>query len=270
MPVPVPPARSVLLGSVSADQEAAFFSNLLLPSGAYKTTFAGRFADLDARVAELLAGRDAARLLDIGVSSGVTTLEWIETLEAQGIHCSAVAADLVVNARLARAPLLGEVLVDGQGRFLQCAGGIGVRMRPYPRGPRRWAASALDFVAKRSSANGTRGETARLVTPRLTRRERCEVVEHDVFVEQQDWRGRFDAVRAANLLNLAYFSPEAIRSGIRLLVKYLAPEGLLVLCRTEIETRTNHASIIRVREGGELETVARLGEGSEVEDLAFG
>jgi hypothetical protein len=270
MSVPVPSARSVLLGTVSPEQEAAFFSNLLLPSGAYKTTFPGRFADLDGRVADLLADRETLRLLDVGVSSGVTTLEWVEALEARGLHCSAVAADLVVNARLAQAPLLGELLVDGQGRFLQCAGGLGVRMRPYPKGRRRLAAWALDAAAKRASSEGTRGEAVRLVTPRLVRRQRCEVVEYDVFVDRPEWRGRFDAVRAANLLNLAYFSSEAIRSAIGLLVTYLAPEGLLVLCRTEIETRENHASILRLRSEGRLETAARLGEGSEVEDLAPG
>ena len=270
MPVPVPSARSVLIASVSAEEEALFFTHLLLPSGAYKTTFAGRFADLDAQVAELLAGRTEVRLLDVGVSSGVTTLEWIEGLESRGVSCLAVAADLVVHARLARAPLLGEVLVDDQGRFLQSAGKFGVLGRPYGGGPKALVARALDVAARSASGGGSRGEPVQLVTPRLARRDDCEIVEHDVFADRPAWRGRFDVIRAANLLNLAYFSPEAIRKALRLLASYLAPGGLLVLCRTDIATRTNHASILRHADSGGLETVARLGAGSEVEHLASG
>ena len=270
MSVPLPSARSILLASPSPEEEAVFFRNLLLPTGAYKTTFAGRFADLDACVAALLAGRESVRLLDVGVSSGVTTLEWIEVLEASGLACSAVAADLVVEARLTQAPLLGEVLVDAEGRFLQYAGPLGVRMRPYPGVLRSLAAWALDRAARRASHGGRRGEPAPLVTPRLARRGGCEIVEHDVFADRADWHGRFDVVRAANLLNLAYFSPDAIRGALRLLTSYLAPGGLLVLCRTEIETKRNHASILRLRPDGALETIDRLGDGSEVEDLALG
>jgi SAM-dependent methyltransferase len=259
----------VLLEGAPPEAEAAFFSNLLLPGGAYKTTFAGRFGDLDEQVADLLAGKEATRLLDVGVSSGVTTVELIEALESRGIACSAVAADLVVNGRLVWAPFLGELLVDGSGRFLQAAGALGVRMRPYPRGARVLAAHVLDAVARICSMGGSRGEAVQLVTSRLAAREDCEVVEHDVFADRPEWRRRFDVVRAANLLNLSYFPPDDIRHALRSLGGFLAPGGLLVLCRTDIKTRRNDASILRAGEGG-FEVVVRLGEGSEVEELALG
>jgi hypothetical protein len=175
---------------------------------------------------------------------------------------------LVVEARLAQAPLLGEILVDRHGRFLQCSGGLGVRMRPYPRGPRVFAAEILDAIARRSSANGTRGERVQLVTSRLVARPNCEIVEHDVFANRPEWRGRFDLVRAANLLNLAYFPREKIAEALKLLSGYLAPGGLLVLCRTDEATSRNDATILRRGDDG-IDVVARLGEGSEVEALAL-
>ncbi|MCB1019696.1 MAG: hypothetical protein KDC27_07190 [Acidobacteria bacterium] len=269
MSVSVPPARTVLLASASPEAEAVFFRNLFLPTGAYKTTFPGRFHDLDAHVCALLEGRGSVRALDIGVSSGVTTLEWIDALEARGLSCQMTAADLVVHGRLTQTPLLGDVLTDGRGRFLQLAGPLGVRMRPYRQGVFAAATAALDLLARQASAGGERGREVQLVTPRLTERANCEIVEHDALNERPEWRGRFDVARAANLLNRVYFSDDQIRQAIGLLRGYLAPGGLLVLCRTDIETRVNHASILRLEPTGKLSVAERLGEGSEIEALAL-
>ncbi|MEZ5365119.1 MAG: hypothetical protein R2748_23035 [Bryobacterales bacterium] len=209
------------------------------------------------------------RALDIGVSSGVTTLEWIDAMEACGLSCAMTAADLVVHGRLTRAPLFGDVLTDGRGRFLQFAGTLGVRMRPYRQGVFRAATAALDLLARQTSGGGERGREVQLVTPRLTERSNCEVVEHDALEDRAEWRGCFDVARAANLLNRVYFSDDQIRRALELLQSYLAPGGLLVLCRTDIETRVNHASILRSQPSGAFEVVERLGDGSEIEALAL-
>lgn len=267
--MPIPSARKALLEGVTPEEEAVFFTHLLLPSGAYKTTFPGRLRDLDRLLARLLAGRESVRILDVGVSSGVTTADMIDAFEASGLHTKTTAADLVVRGRLVSTPLLGEVLVDGRGRFLQFAGPLGVRMRPYPEGAKKLAAAALDGIARTASVNGSRGEQADLISRRLREIEACETVEHDVLQERPEWRGRFDLIRAANLLNRKYFEPEAIRRAIGFLRTALAPGGLLAICRTDIETEQNHATIFRLNEAGTLEPAERLGDGSEVEDLAL-
>ena len=79
--------------------------------------------------------------------------------------------------------------------------------------------------------------------------------------------GVFDAVRAANILNLSYFDRPTLTSMLAHLRDYLTPGGLLAVCRT-LDDATNHATIFRRAADGRLEPLARHGDGSEVEALA--
>ena len=209
-----PKARAVLLDwrRRSATEQAAleklFFTSLRMPNGAYKTTVGGRLRDLDERIVELLGARTGVRLLDVGVSSGVTTLDLIERLEAAGMACEAVAADLSVRARLFGAPLGVDVLTDLEGRTLQLAGPWGARGRPSRDGAAGAAFEALGRLLRLAAGPG---RDLKLATPRLEGRQDVEIVEQDVFAERPGWTGAFDLVRAANLLNLSYFPPERIR-----------------------------------------------------------
>lgn len=264
-----PTARAVLLEWNSrsrqeqADLERRFFTSLRMPNGAYKTTLDGRLAELDAECVRQLVGRERVELLDIGVSSGVTTLELIEAVEAAGMACAAVAADLSIHARLSASFAGYDVLDDAEGRILQLSGPWGVRGRPDREG---WATPAYECVGKLLRAATGRPQAVQLVTPRLAGREGVSIEEQDIFVRREDWKGRFDMIRAANLLNLSYFDADRIRAAFALLRTYLRPDGVLAVCRTEIDSGVNNATIFRAVSGG-LEPVARLGAGSEVETL---
>ncbi|MBI1353187.1 MAG: hypothetical protein GC160_02490 [Acidobacteria bacterium] len=266
----VPSARAVLLdwrGRPAVEQaelEYRFFTSLRMPNGAYKTTAGGRLRELDDRIVELLGARSELRLLDVGVSSGVTTLDLLERLEAAGMRPQAVAADLSVHARLFRAPFGMDLLTDAAGRPLQLSGSWGARGRPAREGAAGLAFESLGRLLRLAAASP---REVKLATPRLEGRPGVEIVEQDVFAERADWKGAFDLVRAANLLNLAYFEPERIRGALAVLASYLAPGGLLAVCRTSIETGLNHGTLFR-SEGGKLVPAARLGDGSEVESLA--
>jgi hypothetical protein len=66
------------------DDEARFFSSLRLKNGAYKITRSHRLDDLNDLVNQLVPRRHL-KVMDVAVSSGTTTLEWIEALHKAGI-----------------------------------------------------------------------------------------------------------------------------------------------------------------------------------------
>jgi hypothetical protein len=264
--------------------EDNFFRRLGLPGGVTKCTRRGRLADLDALVAEHLPCGRRLELMDVAVSSGVTTLDWAASLRRAGFDFGLVAGDATPAAWLLSLGRRVEVLVDGAGRPLQYDL-YGLAIRSAATGPLAmlpWLgrlltrfALAWDGDLRRSLAAGRevrgrrplRSQRVALVVPELLADPAIELVEDDLLAWAADpLAGRFDVVRAANLLNRGYFDEDALRRMLARLVARLKPGSLLAVCRTE-EGGSNHATVFRRGEEG-LEPIARLGCGSEVEELA--
>jgi hypothetical protein len=222
--------------------------------------------------------------MDVAVSSGISTLEWSQQLTRAGIQHHMVAGDLMVNAFLISRGRHLHALVDGSGSPLQYE----VRGRALPARPGRrlaalyyaplWAIKrtlAAQFERLRAEClrspegvAGTEGgvicRRVALVSPRLRLPGDMEVVEDDIV--DGDWRGRrFHVLRAANVLNRSYFDEPTLRRALTNLRARLLPGGLLVVCRTD-SAGANHGTVFRLRAGGTLTPVARIGRGSEVEE----
>lgn len=74
-----------------------------------------------------------------------------------------------------------------------------------------------------------------------------------------------DMLRTTNILNKAYFPIEKLAEGVNAAFESLIPGGLWIVGRT-LENRTNHVTFFR-RTEKKWEVMARLGKGSEIEDL---
>lgn len=273
-----PSARELFFATRQLDDaqqqalETRFFHSLRLPNGTYKTTYARRMGDVDAALCDLLPTDRTLRLLDVGVSSGVTTLELLQAMESRGLRREATAVDLSLNAFLVRRLGL-ELLVDPRGRVLQIATPFGAKGRPHdPASSPLRAVLQGAIVAAESlvggAAGAARGEAVRLVTPRLLRRDDVQLVEHDLQLREPRWVDRFDVVRAANIINRDYFAETVLRSMIAHLRDYLRVDGVLCLSATDDDTRENHATLFRKDAAGALVPLRRVGLGSEVETLA--
>ncbi|HEY0778735.1 MAG TPA: hypothetical protein VGD56_12275 [Gemmatirosa sp.] len=276
----IPSARTFFfpVAGAAADPDAStetrFFRYLRLPNGTYKTTYPNRMPDVDAIVADALTPGTHVDVLDVGVSSGVTTLELIDTLEARGLEPDVVAVDLAISAFLRRISGV-DLLCDPTGQVLQIATPILTKGRPHdPGGSLARMALHRVFEAAERVVGGPRGATrgtpVQLISPRLTRRPRVAVREHDLTTPRPEWRDRFDVVRAANVLNRDYFDEPTLVRMLAYLTTYVRVRGLLVLCRTHDDTRTNHASVLRRADDGAFSVVARIGGGSEIESLVPG
>jgi hypothetical protein len=258
---------------VSAADEAAFFASIRLANGTFKSTAEGRMADLDAALAEELARAACRRpdVLDIGISSGITTVELRDALRRAGLQPRLVGTDRLIEARLVTLGPGLRVLVDPDGHVLQfdlC----GLALRPWLRRLDyltfywviAWGLRRL-FAGRMVRARG-QGGRLRLLTRRLDANDDIDVMQDDLGQPNAAFAGRFDVVRAANVLNLAYFDRAALARHIATLVGYLRPGGWLVLNRTHGDGR-NHGTVFRRAPTGALTVVARVGRGSEIESI---
>jgi SAM-dependent methyltransferase len=276
-----PSASRVLRGDgVSPSVEEALFQSLRLQNGTWKVTGAGRLTDVDNLIGRHLPATDPLRICDVGISSGITTAEWFQDLQARGRAFSMTGIDRDLNGFLIDVGGFMTVLADRTGFPLQYSSRVAVHgiatHRDRLRQPlRRVASHALvaratkaarrDAVTEsRSFGVRVRCEPVLIVSPRLTKLP--------VTLEERDVRdlaaSTFDVVRVANVLNRSYFSDDTLRRMIATLLASLRPDGILVIARSPSD-QANIATIFRASPGHGLEIVARLGGGHEIEGLVY-
>lgn len=266
---------SILLANtndpVSPEEEGRFFASLHQSNGTTRMTSYGRLDDLTAAIATHLPPISRLNILDAGISSGISSIEWLNALEALGHSIAMTAFDRVLGARLYRLGPL-QVLTERQGYVLLVHTGRRALTRPVIKA-RSWSNRTVRAIFRTSEAAARLarvagfGEDVPLVSRHLRSRPDVRLVEKDIFAASPDWVGHFDVVRIANLLNRSYFSESALRLGIRNAGSWVRPGGLLAVARTESDGR-NHATIFR-HTGTGLGPIYRLGAGSEVEALAM-
>lgn len=272
-----------------ADLRQRIVRRIVLPNTTGKTTWPGRFREIDREIAPLLRSRfpEALSCLDIGVSDGVTALELYERLaDVEKLSYRMTDLDEALHVRR-RGPLVEAV--DDDGSLIQATLGpfvvpvtTAAHVHPLqlvnrllqllflrmlrPRTRRAWLRSRErgDGGFRRIPLLAPEARAARERDPRL-RFERL-----DVFAPPPL---RCDFVRMLNVLNLREgpfgFSESAARAGLRAVAGLVAEGGLLLVGRTVRTPEagdTTHATLFEKR-GGKLAVLRRFGEGSELEPL---
>jgi chemotaxis methyl-accepting protein methylase len=92
-------------------------------------------------------------------------------------------------------------------------------------------------------------------------------VEDDILLNGS-YRKRFHVLRAANILNIAYFDVPTLERMVSNLRARLLPGGLFIVCRTD-EAGVNNASVFTLGDDGRFVATARLNEGSEIAELVL-
>lgn len=234
-----------------------------MPNGTWKTTFPHRLDDLNAALLGLLPRGRPLDAMDVGISSGISTLEWVQQLEAAGVGCRMVAGDLDPGARLASWGDTVAIVFDGSGRrpLLLEVGGLALPLRSARRSV-RLVRPGLEALLR---PVGRRARQTWMVGPGLRERPDVRLVEDDITVPGA-FEGAFDVLRAANLVQRSYFGDATLRLIVANLRARLRPGGLLALCQT-VEER-NHATIFRL-DDAHFTAIASLGDGVGVADLVL-
>ncbi|MGH8278679.1 MAG: ATP/GTP-binding protein, partial [Gammaproteobacteria bacterium] len=212
--------------------EREFFGSLMLRNGTYKTTFHQRFADTNPLLLQELKrdGFQAPDILDIGISSGISTVELHDDLRAAGLDAHIVATDLLVEALLVRVFPTCYALVESDGfplRFDLLSG----TMKPWVTHSdyrygffilRKAINVAMTHLSQRilCNPNDLRITRAKLVTPRLLDDRNIVVCNDDISHYNREFAGRFDLVRAANVLNKGYFTPDTLSTMLANIARY--------------------------------------------------
>jgi hypothetical protein len=271
------------------DLERAFFWNVIARNGTFKTTNHRRLGDLNRAVIAHLPAVRPLNIMDVAVSSGVSTGEWVRDLEAAGIKHRMTAGDLLVHAWLISINTQLHVLVDKTGYPLQLdIDGRAIRTPFHKRDWLRHTAAILltKLVLGRAapalrsgafgalkhpplSGLGVKYRPLKLVSHSLRELTQIEVVEDDIL-NDRGYAGTFHVVRAANILNRVYFDDATLKAMLRNLRSRLMAGGLLIVCRTMDQDAVNHATMFTLRDDGRFAVAARLNGGSEIEDLALG
>lgn len=289
----VPTARELFFSCEGLDAETRaeledrFFCSLKLANGTYKQTCRGRLNDLDEFVERMLPRERPLRLMDVAISSGVTTADWARRLERAGVEFQMTAGDSALKAfHLSLGRGLG-VLLDADGHELQ----LDVRGRAVraPVGRRALLRNPLSITLVRAAARllfpslraawmrdpasaraGLFGVELRpldLVSRSLAGCANVRVVGDDVLTGGVFGRS-FHVVRAANILNRTYFDDARLSAILSNLRSRLLPGGLLVVCRTD-ERGVNRATVFALDTLGGFEVAGRLNGGADVESLAL-
>jgi hypothetical protein len=286
MSIPVPTAFELYFagrtpapgGHGLEELERLFFDSIALRNGTFKTTWHRRLEDLNALVQRLLPPQRPLEIMDVAVSSGVSTAEWLLSLERAGIDCHMLAGDAVVDAFLISVGRL-RALTDRTGHLMQLdIAGRAVRMPPPRRRDRirylpltvlmKTAARLFDLSeSARQSRFGVTCQPLALTSVSLAQMPKLRAVEDDILLNTS-YPQRFHVLRAANILNLAYFDVPTLERMVRNLRARLLQGGLFVVCRTN-EAGVNNASVFTLRNDGRFAATARLNAGSEIADLVL-
>lgn len=260
---------------ITAEEEARFFTWLKTGNATFKRTRPGRLREVDAVILKQMgcAGAILDDILDVGISSGTTTLDLLEAARAAGHDPHICATDRSLGARLVSWPLGLSALLEPGGHILQY-GILGWPLRAWRRRLdyvtgmaliQKLAQWTVGRAARRAAISGPAKDVA-LVSPRLAGMRRVELVEDDVTKPNSTFRHRFDLVRAANILNRDYFDFETLGQAAANLMSYMRGEGAWLLVIRTHEDKQQNGTLFR-RKGGRLTVVHRFGRGSEIESI---
>lgn len=262
---------------VTSELDDAFFSALKFSSGIFKRTYEGRFAELDREIISILRneGTGLREVLDVGASSGITTLELATALKALGSGIKTTGTDVVLDAFIVDVLPGCRALVDHEGFVLQ-HDVFGFAVRPWRRRLDYLTGMVLirplinKVLAPRARSAMTAGTGARrveLVSRRLEADENVDVIRDDLRENRGDFQRRFDFIRIGNVLNIDYFDETDRKVIAANISSYLGPDGswLLVL-RSDAQGRHN-GTLFRYSAAEGFRVHKRFGKGSEVEDL---
>lgn len=267
-----------LLASSTPTQEAKFFASIRLSNGTFKTTADHRMDDLNAFVAAQWRTMNAAptEILDVGASSGISTMEWLETLTRDGFKVRMTATDLTLWAEIV--PLLPgfEVLIEESRRHVLRHIVLGIPLRPWSRRLDRLTGYVVltrlaNLIAKHRLRLAPRPrERVILVSQRALRCGGIVWAQDDMLAPNpEQFLRRFDAIRAANVLNRDYFGADDLRRAVsNLKARLSGPRACLIVNRTWNDG-SNHATLFKLHDDDRFRIAARLGRGSEIEDIVL-
>lgn len=261
-------------------EERVFFKSIQLPNGTYKETYKNRLNDVNNAVTKTLRlhGIRNLNVMDVGISSGVSTAELQSTLIDAGYVPHITAVDLMINAFLVKLFSGGFALVDKDAQLLQldlfglvinrfydsqkdASGLIKRKIREI------YLACFQPRVLERLHApQDNKTKAVKLLSRRISANTNLSFLEHDILKKFPSRHlHRYDCIRAANILNRSYFTDVQIKICIENLSEcLLQPNGILCIVRTDEGEDRNNGAILRFYAEGNARKEMQIGDQTEI------
>ena len=263
------PTTKEFLSSSDDSIEREFFVRVLLPNRTWKTTYANRLDDVNEFVFKRIARiiESPIKIMDVGMSSGTSTAEWADQLRANKIDFEMTGTDLTIDAWLHSYSKFA-LLFDRDGKLLH----FDLWAKGWPPHQHGIHFHFFRQLLARSAlrcASTFRRNVEKTPVRLLSRRfaEDCSLgaVEDDLTTPNPlIFKRAFHVIRAANVLNMSYFSESTLRIMLATLTGRLKEGGLLIVCRTN--GGTNNGTVFSCV-SSRLLPIERIGDGSEIESL---
>ncbi len=206
--------------------------------------------------------------LDVGASDGIATHEATTFLQQcfPNVDVHTTMMDLYSNLVRHHGLLYSIYRTTNEQPVLLKVGPLGFRIGEgiRTRNPLNRFASWL-ILNWQWMQNGLRkGKTISLINPIASSDTRIESLEWDMMVPNPDLMGRFNLVRASNILNPSYFSNELLSLAINNLKKYLCDDGLFIISRNGDDGE--NGTVWRIQ-NNVLHKIEDIGQGSLISEL---
>lgn len=267
--------------------EDDLYSHLKTSGGTWKTTTHHRLDALNAALFEVVES-SAFRpevVIDIAISSGASTLEWLNEFNQRGYDIKLIGTDLTMTVYIARLSPVVAMVIERSAHVLQ----IELLGRGYLSecGRRDWVSGFCFFKAilvallrlrlwSRGISQPISLEAARrnpdvlegpflCVSPLLRNNRAVLLIDDDILAPNDPTLlRRADIIRLANILQPSYFAPDQIRTAVENVRDRCRGEGsLVVVCRND--DQEINGSILRMSATRDFVTLKRIGLGSEIE-----
>ena len=258
--------------AVPPGAETKFYESLVTSTGIRKTTAPGRLDRVNQLFFEVLGGLalEPKTIMDVGISSGVTTLEWLQEFDRRGMDVEMIGTDANMTAYLYKLSPSFHVLADRNRNLLQLEL-FGFAVRPYHRKRDMFTGGViwrpiLRRIASRLLPAVSHEGPLYLVTPLLRNQGRVQLIDDDILQPNSPALVRSaDVVRVANLIQHEYLDARAIARAVEnVRQRCRGKDSLVIVCRNQPALS---ASILRMNAERRFVVQAREGGGSEVEEF---
>lgn len=242
--------------------------------GVWKRTSPGRLPlTTEAIVKNLPEKIKSGKVLDIGASDGCTSADLVRALDEKFNGAFQVyMADLYLWLDVWKKSVWTEYRSTQGLPVMVEVGGFGMRL---PKSEHRWdilgsalAKLYLSLAGFRKSF--TYQDRIPLINPlaQALGEGRVFPIEMDCLQYQSALKARFDVIRASNILNFGYFTPEQLQIIVGHLHDYLREDGILVVSRNEgTALKENEGGIVWQKAETGFVRVDCFGQGSEIDSL---
>jgi len=241
------------------------YRTLVMPNKTTKQTSKKRFKELDNLTFDLLEKKVNPKVLDVGISSGLTTYELFQLLDSKRKNFQLDATDKYSKIKLYKTWFYCTIINNQKIPISIYWGGL------YLSNLMSWKYFTSKILFKIISKFIIVNPKKIMEVPlfysgftKLVEKNKVRFFDHDVLKPFQFTN--YDFIRVMNIINLSYFTEDQIQKAIANLRSTLKEGGVLMVGRTF--HNQNHVSIY-IKKGSKLVPKQHVNNGSEINEIVI-